>query len=72
MAFSTKTLTDFTRCISNRVLIHDDISDKFSSVGFANNNAIIDVLTADIGNYYILIFENFFAFRSVFISEEIT
>ena len=57
LLFSTKTLTDFTRCISNRVLVHDDISDKFSSVGFANNDTIIDELNADLGNYYIQIID---------------
>ena len=31
---SERTLTDFTRCSTNRVLIHDDVSDGFSSDGF--------------------------------------
>ena len=57
LLFSTKILTDFTKCISNRVLVHDDISDKFSSVGFANNDTIIDELNADLGNYYIQIID---------------
>ena len=37
---SNRTLTDFTRCKTNRVLIHDDISDKFSSTGFQENNTL--------------------------------
>ena len=42
---SNRTLTDFTRCKTNRVLVHDDISDKFSSTGFQENNTIIEELT---------------------------
>ena len=57
LLFSNKTLTDFTRCISNRVLIHDDISDKFSSVGFANNDTIVENVTAESGNYLIQIID---------------
>ena len=52
---SNRTLTDFTRCKSNRVLVHDDISDKFSSTGFQENNTIIEELTEDFGNYLIQI-----------------
>ena len=52
---STRTLTDFTRCKSNRVLVHDDISDKFSSTGFQENNTVIEQLTEDFGNYLIQI-----------------
>ena len=55
LLFSNKVLTDFTRCISNRVLVHDDISDKFSSVGFANDDTILDQVTAELGNYLIQI-----------------
>jgi len=57
LIFSNKTLTDFTKCISNRVLVHDDISDKFSSVGFANNDTIIENVTAELGNYLIQIID---------------
>ena len=57
LLFSNKTLTDFTRCISNRVLVHDDISDKFSSVGFANDDTILDQVTAELGNYLIQIID---------------
>ncbi|MEC8553003.1 MAG: hypothetical protein VXY93_21090, partial [Pseudomonadota bacterium] len=52
---SNRTLTDFTRCKTNRVLVHDDISDKFSSTGFQENNTVIEELTEDFGNYLIQI-----------------
>ena len=52
---SNRVLTDFTRCKSNRVLVHDDISDKFSSTGFQENNTIIEELVEDFGNYLIQI-----------------
>ncbi|MEC8551810.1 MAG: hypothetical protein VXY93_15040, partial [Pseudomonadota bacterium] len=52
---SNRVLTDFTRCKSNRVLVHDDISDKFSSTGFQENNTVIEELTEDYGNYLIQI-----------------
>ena len=34
LQIQNRKLTDFTKCKTNRVLIHDDISDKFSSSGF--------------------------------------
>ena len=52
---SNKVLTDFTKCKTNRVLIHDDISTKFSSTGFQENNVIIEELNEDFGNYLIQI-----------------
>ena len=52
---SNKVLTDFTKCKTNRVLIHDDISTKFSSTGFQENNVIIEELDEDFGNYLIQI-----------------
>ena len=55
--FSNRVLSDFTRCLTNRVLIHDDISDKFSSTGFSDNSTIIETLTADVGNYLIQIID---------------
>ena len=55
LQFTTKILTDFSRCISNRVLLHDDISDQFSSVGFSANDTVIESLSADFGNYLIQI-----------------
>ena len=54
---SNKILTDFTRCKSNRVLVHDDISGNFSSTGFQENNTIIEELTEDFGNYLIQIID---------------
>ena len=57
LQFTTKILTDFSRCISNRVLIHDDISTEFSSVGFSANNSIVETLDADFGNYLIQIID---------------
>jgi len=48
LILKTKQLTDFSKCISNRVLIHDDISDQFSSVGFSANSSIIE----EISNLY--------------------
>ena len=55
LQFTTKILTDFSRCISNRVLIHDDISSNFSSAGFADEDSIIEKVSADFGNYLIQI-----------------
>ncbi len=54
---SNRTLTDFTRCKTNRVLVHDDISGEFSSTGFQENNTIIEELTEDFGNYLIQIID---------------
>ena len=34
LEIQNRNLTDFTKCKTNRVLIHDDVSDKFSSSGF--------------------------------------
>ena len=52
---SNRVLTDFTRCKTNRVLVHDDISGEFSSTGFQENNTIIEELSEDFGNYLIQI-----------------
>ena len=57
LQLQNRVLTDFTRCISNRVLIHDDISDQFSSVGFSANTTVVEELTADVGNYLIQIID---------------
>ena len=57
LQFTTKVLTDFSRCISNRVLIHDDISSRFSSVGFSANDTVVEPLTEDFGNYLIQIID---------------
>ena len=57
LQLQNRVLTDFTRCISNRVLIHDDISDQFSSVGFSANTTVVEELTADVGNYLIQVID---------------
>ena len=53
LLFSTKNLTNFNKCITNRVLMHDDISPNFSSVGFAADSSIIDEINGQIVNYLI-------------------
>ena len=55
LQFTTKTLSDFTRCTTNRVLIHEDVSDQFSSAGFSANDSILEELSEDFGNYLIQI-----------------
>ena len=54
---SNRVLTDFSRCKTNRVLIHDDISSKFSSTGFQENNVIIEELNEDFANYLVQIID---------------
>ena len=53
LTLQNKNLTDFTRCKTNRVLVHDDISSNFSSEGFESVSTLIDPLTEDFGNYLI-------------------
>ena len=53
LILSQKKLTNFNKCISNRVLIHDDISDEFSSVGFGNNSTILDEINGKFVHYLI-------------------
>ncbi|MEC8552459.1 MAG: hypothetical protein VXY93_18340, partial [Pseudomonadota bacterium] len=55
LELSSKKLADFTRCKSNRVLIHDDISNNFSNTGNKANDTLIETLTEDYGNYLIQI-----------------
>ena len=57
LELKSKNLTDFTMCLTNRVLVHDDISDNFSSTGFQENNTVIDRLTEDFGIYLIQIID---------------
>ena len=57
LIFSTKKLTNFSKCISNRVLIHDDISSDFSSVGFAANNSIINEIDGKVINYLVQVID---------------
>ena len=53
--FSTRRLTNFNKCITNRVIMHDDISGRFSSVGFSANNSVIDTVNGRFVNYLIQI-----------------
>ena len=55
LTLKNRTLTDFTRCKTNRVLVHDDISANFSSDGFESTNTIIEPLIEDIGHYLVQI-----------------
>jgi len=53
LLLQTKKLTNFSKCLTNRVLIHDDISDEFSSVGFKANNSVLNVIDGKVINYLI-------------------
>jgi len=55
LTLKNRALTDFTRCKTNRVLLHDDISDTFSSEGFESFTTTIEPLTDEIGRYLIQI-----------------
>ena len=55
LTIKNRTLTDFTRCKTNRVLLHDDISENFSSEGFESTNTIIEPLVEDFGHYLVQI-----------------
>ena len=58
LTFGNKILTDFSRCISNRVLIHDDISSQFSSAGFSSKDSVIEPIDlVDFRNYLIQIID---------------
>ena len=57
ITIKNRTFTDFTRCKTNRVLLHDDISDGFSSEGFESTNTIIEPLVEDFGQYLIQIID---------------
>jgi len=45
LKFTTRKLTDYTKCKTNRVLVIDDISSRFSSKGF--EDGFVDILTLD-------------------------
>ena len=55
LLLQNKNLTNFNKCLTNRVLIHDDISPNFSSVGFAENTTLISEITGQVENYLIQI-----------------
>ena len=57
LTLQNRTLTDFTRCKTNRVLLHDDISDDFSSEGFESTNTVIEPLIEDFANYLVQIID---------------
>ena len=57
LTLKNRTLTDFTRCKTNRVLVHDDISENFSSEGFESTTTLLDVLDNDFGKYLIQIID---------------
>ena len=57
LTLKNRALTDFTRCKTNRVLLHDDISDTFSSEGFESLTTTIEPLTEDVGRYLIQIID---------------
>jgi len=46
LKIQNRKLTDYTECRTNRVLIHDDISDKFSSRGFEDPFVEIEEIDA--------------------------
>ena len=55
VTFDNLKLTDYTLCKSNRVLIHDDISGKFSSTGFKDLFTEIEEVNSDFTKYLIQI-----------------
>ena len=48
-------LTDYTKCKSNRVLIHDDISGRFSSKGFQDVFTEIEEIDGNFTKYLVQI-----------------
>ena len=57
LTLQNRSLTDFTRCKTNRVLLHDDISATFQSEGFESTNTVIEPLVEDFGNYLVQIID---------------
>tara|TARA_B100000214_G_scaffold375344_1_gene361268 strand:+ start:1906 stop:16431 length:14526 start_codon:yes stop_codon:yes gene_type:complete len=55
ITFDNLKLTDFTKCKTNRVLIHDDISGKFSSKGFKDLFTEIEEVENNFTKYLIQI-----------------
>ena len=51
--FKHKKLTDFTKCKTNRVLIHDDISGRFSSKGGQDQYTEIEEINTNFTKYHI-------------------
>ena len=44
MRIQNRKLNDYVECKTNRALVHDDISDKFSSRGFKDRFVELDVI----------------------------
>ncbi len=55
--FKNRKLTDFTKCKTNRVLIHDDISGKFSSKGTQDGFTEIEELSSRFSKYLIQVID---------------
>ena len=53
--FQNVKLTDYTKCLTNRVLIHDDISHKFSSVGLQDLFTEIEEINGNFAKYLVQI-----------------
>ncbi|AAX44489.1 baseplate wedge initiator [Prochlorococcus phage P-SSM2] len=53
--FQNTKLTDYTKCKSNRVLIHDDISGRFSSKGFQDVFTEIEEIDGNFTKYLVQI-----------------
>ena len=51
LKIKNRKLTDYTECRTNRVLIHDDISDKFSSRGF--EDPFVEIEEIDISDTHV-------------------
>jgi hypothetical protein len=54
--FKNKKLSDYIKCVSNRVLLIDDISSKFSNIGLesSDQNNLISILPNDEYNRYLI------------------
>ncbi len=55
ITFDNLKLTDYTKCKSNRVLLHDDISSRFSSKGYQDSFTEIEEVENDFTKYLIQI-----------------
>ncbi len=53
VTFENLKLTDYTKCKTNRVLLHDDISDKFSSKGLQDLFTEIEEVDTNFSRYLI-------------------
>ena len=53
--FQNVKLTDYTKCLTNRVLIHDDISNRFSSAGLQDLFTEIEQINGNYAKYLVQI-----------------